>query len=564
MIRGNLLLSFQKSVRRLGHHQCLKYKESGRWKALSWIQAEALVRDLALGLVSLGVKKGQSVAILSKTRYEWTLCDLAILSLGAVTVPIYPSTTAEQAAYILENSDARVVFAEDEDQVRKIKAVQKGLKKLETIVVIEGRGTGDVLSLAALNERGWSGNEAAWLKNARDIVPTDTATIVYTSGTTGPPKGAVLTHGNFLSEVDALTKAFDMSGRDVGLLFLPLSHIFARGMQFWQLGDGFIHAYAGGMETLLEDMAQIRPQFLTSVPRLFEKIHETVQGQLQALPPLKRAFLSTVGDFLVRRKVRQLFGGRLRRSICGGAPISQEILEYFNRAGVLVLEGYGLTETTAGVFINTEAECRFGTVGKGLHGVQAKIAKDGEILIRAPMIFQGYYKDPKATAAALSRDGWFKTGDIGTIDQDGYLKITDRKKDIIITAAGKNIAPQNIERLLKTVPYISQVMVHGDRRKYLTALVTLNRQAVERYASRRGLRTNGAGSLSSHPAIHRLISECIAAKNRALASYETIKRFAILEEEFTQERGELTPTLKLKRKYVVEKYKDMIEGLYED
>ena len=382
------------------------------------------------------------------------------------------------------------------------------------------------------------------------------------------PKGAVLTHGNFMAEVEALTRVLDLCERHVGLLFLPLAHIFARVVQFWQLRSGCIHAYGRGIETLMSDVQAVRPHFFASVPRIFEKINEQVQAKLETGGRLRKTLLSTVGRGLVHRKIRSLFGRRLSRfnrfgfAISGGAPLSKNLAEWFHRAGILILEGYGLTETTAGIFINSEKSYRFGTVGQSLHRVEKKIARDGEILIRAPMIFQGYYKKPKATAEVLTRDGWFRTGDIGELDRDGFLKITDRKKDIIVTSAGKNIAPQNIESHLKTSPYISQVMVHGDQRKYLTALITLNRQALEDLLWTESDRRNGSRQLARHPAVHKVIRGAIEEKNRSLASYETIKKFAILEREFTQEAGEITPTLKLKRKFITQKYKDVINGLY--
>lgn len=564
MSQENLLQVFLKSVSRLRHRPCLRFKQGGAWRTISWIEACDQVQEIALGLQSIGIRKDDRVAIFSASRYEWTLCDLAILSLGAVSVPIYPSVTADQAAYILKDSDARVVFVEDQVQFRKIRSVRKRLPKLKQVILISGGAEKGTMSLAQLRQTGQAGDEEAWKKGIEKIKPVQMATIVYTSGTTGPPKGAVLTHGNFVAEIEALVGASGLSDRHVGLLFLPLAHIFARAVQFLQLGIGFVQVYSQGIESVVSDIQEIQPHFFASVPRIFEKIHEQVQARLETAPRWKKRLLATVaGRFLVSHKIRSLFGRRLRFAISGGAPLSRELAEYFHRAGVLILEGYGLTETTAGIFLNSEKEFRFGTVGKSLLGVEKRIAPDGEILIRAPMIFQGYYKNPRATAAVLSRDGWFHTGDIGEIDRDGFLKITDRKKDIIVTSAGKNIAPQNIENLMKAVPYISHLMVYGDRRKYLTALVTLNRPAVEEYLRRQKVRANGRKDLSQHPEVYRLIREAIEEKNQTLPSYETIKRFAILENEFTQEAGEITPTLKLKRKFVSEKYRDVIDELYQ-
>lgn len=519
------------------------------------------VRELALGLKAVGVAPGDRVAILSSTRYEWTLADLAILSIGAVTVPIYPSSTPDQVAYILENSGATAVFLEDRSQLAKVTGARRRLKALKTLILIAGPSGPGAQTLDDIVSRSGEESEGAWERGVREISPASMATIVYTSGTTGPPKGAVLTHGNFLKEGLAFLKIFPLREGHVALIFLPLAHIFARTVQFWQLAAGFTHVYARSLESVPEDLIAVRPHFIASVPRIFEKIHEKILAASKSMSPIKR-LLSLGAPFLVSRKIRGIFGGRLLFAISGGAPLSAEIGAFFYRHGVPIMEGYGLTETTAGIFINTQEHFRFGTVGRVLPGVKVRIARDGEILIKAELIFQGYYRDPVATRKAFTRDGWFKTGDIGEIDADGFLKITDRKKDLIVTAAGKNIAPQNIEGMIKTVPFISQVLVHGDRRKHLTALVTLNREAVNAWMGRQKLRLNGYKSLGEHPEVKRLIRHAIEEKNRALASYETIKRFTILDTDFSPEGGELTPTLKLKRKFVGEKYKDVLDQLY--
>ncbi|HEX5036809.1 MAG TPA: AMP-dependent synthetase/ligase [bacterium] len=555
----NLPLCFRTSVERWRHRPCLRFFEGGRWKSLTWLELWDRVRELALGLQVLGIRSGDRVAILSATRYEWTLADLAILSLGAVTVPIYPSSTPDQVAYILENSGSKAVFLEDRLQLKKISGPR--LRSLQCRILISGNGGRGALGWDDLRALAANGDEGAWERGWKDIQPEQTATIVYTSGTTGPPKGVVLSHGNFLEEGKVFTKVFDLCEKHTALLFLPLAHIFARTVQFWQLKDGFVHVYARSLETVLEDMGRVRPHFIASVPRIFEKIHENVEAKARQAGSRKKLLLKVL-PFLLSRKIRMIFGGRLRFAISGGAPLAAEVGHYFYGHGVKIVEGYGLTETTAGIFINTAKHVRFGTVGRKVPGVQAKLAKDGEILIKGPTVFQGYYKDTSATRAAFTRDGWFKTGDIGKIDRDGFLKITDRKKDLIVTAAGKNIAPQNIESLLKASPYISHAVVHGDRRKYLTALVTLNAESVSRWMRGRGMRLNGYKNMGEHPEIRRLIRMTIEDKNKKLASYETIKRFAILEKDFSQEGGELTPTLKLKRKMVVEKYRDVLDSLY--
>ncbi len=561
MTNKNLVLDFQASVSKLRHRTCWRFYRQGRWHRWSWLEVWDRVRDLALGLKSLGVAKGDRVAILSGTRVEWSLSDLAVLSLGAVAVPIYPSSTPNQVAYILGNSGAKAVFVEDRVQLRKLASFRKRLKALRIVILMEGAEAGGALTLDRILRLGREGNEEAWDKGVQGLEPGATATIVYTSGTTGDPKGAVITHLNFRKEVEAFQHSFDLGRRDTALFFLPLAHIFARAVQFWQLTSGFVQAYGRGLDAVPEDLRLIRPHFTASVPRVFEKFHEKIQAALQSGTRAKRILLR-VAPFLLSRRIRGLFGGRLRYAVSGGAPLSEDLARFFDRHGVRILEGYGLTETTAGVCINSQKRYRFGTVGRAVPGTRVRIAGDGEILIKSPLVFQGYYRNPEATRKSFTRDRWFKTGDVGEVDRDGFLKITDRKKDLIITAAGKNIAPQNIESLLKTVPFISHAMVHGDRKKFLTALVTLNPEAVGRWMSRHGVRLNGHKSPGKHPEVHRLIRRSVEEMNKRLASYETIKRFAILDRDFSQEGGELTPTLKLKRKFVKQKYQDVLEGLY--
>ena len=589
----NLLEVFLQSAEEMGDRPCLKFKDNGRWKNLSWVQVEERVKAIALGLKALGVKKGDNVAIFSETRVEWTLCDLAILSLGAVTVPIYQSNTAEQVSYILQDSESGVVIVENKDLYQKVRQGRPPKK----IILMTGKVEGDknALTLEKIESLGLGddqeGDEQGWRKGIEAIHPSDMATFVYTSGTTGPPKGVMLTHGNFLAELEGCLRTFDITLRDTGLLFLPLAHIFARVMQFFQLRVGCVHAYAESIDKLIDNLGEVKPHFFASVPRIFEKVHERILQQVEEGSPLKKAVFSwatavgrdigrkrqekgligpllllqeQLASFLVFRKLRQKLGGRLRYAVSGGAPLSKEIGEFFYSTGVKILEGYGLTETTAAINCNTPRHFRFGTVGRAVHGIEEKIAPDGEILVKGPMIFEGYYKNPEATREVLTADGWFKTGDIGEIDADGFLKITDRKKDIIVTAAGKNIAPQNIEKFLKTVPFISQVVVHGDRRKYLSALVTLNHEPIEEYARSTGIDFGSFHELAKHPKVFNMVKRAIDEKNKKMASFETIKRFAILENDFSQESGELTPTLKVKRKFVSEKYRDVLDKLYQE
>lgn len=580
MTERNILQVFLDHARELGKNPCFVHKEEGLWKSVSWEEAEGRVRRIAAGLQRLGVTRGDRVAIFSSTRYEWTLADLAILSLGAITVPIYQSNTSEQARFILEDAGVRFVFAENETLHDLIRA-QTGVE----VVLFSGRGGRTLKEIEEGPEQ-----PDRWNRGIQGIKASDVATYVYTSGTTGNPKGAILTHGNLMGGVEACRRLFEIPVGATSLLLLPLAHILGREMQFFQIYRGFVHAYAEGIEKIGDNIREVRPYFFVGVPRIFEKVYERILSQVEGGPPTKKKIFEWavgVGRQVSRRlqrgqplsfglrlkrrmatvlvfgKLHRRLGGNLAFAISGGAPLSPEIAEFFHAAGILLLEGYGLTETFAAINCNTPTAFKFGTVGRPVFGTEEKSAADGEILVRGPMVFQGYYHHPEASRESFTADGWFKTGDIGEIDENGFLRITDRKKDIIVTAGGKNISPQNIENLLKTVPFISQVMVHGDRQKYLAALITLNRDQIEERARGEGLDCHDYRVLIRHPRIRSWVEKAIEEKNRQLASFETIKRFAILEEDFSQEAGELTPTLKVRRKFVSEKYKDVLAQLYQ-
>lgn len=588
-----LLHSFLSNVQKLGKRSCFRYKQQGAWQSISWEEVAEKVAVLSAGLTLLGVKKGDAVVIFSGTRVEWTLFDLAILSLGAVTVPIYQSSTADQAKFIVQDCDAQVVIVETRDHYKKIASSLAELPLVRHLVLIDGKASGEpkIQTFEQLYKNGMSVDREAWRRGIDKISLKDVATYVYTSGTTGNPKGAILTHGNFVAQIEALTRVFAITEEEESVIFLPLAHILARVLQFYQLRAGYTQSYAESIEKLVDNMGEIRPYFFVSVPRIFEKVYERVLSQAEAGSSAKKAIFAwavrvgkevsrrmqnheplsvllavqrEIATLLVFSKLKKRLGGRLRFAVSGGAPLSKEIAEFFYAAGILVLEGYGLTETSAAINCNTPTDFKFGSVGRPVYETEEKIADDGEILVRGPLVFQGYYKNPEGTREVLSEDGWFKTGDIGEFDADGFLRITDRKKDIIVTAAGKNVAPQNIENFIKTVPAISQVMVYGDRKKYLSALVTLNPEEIQKYAQTQGINDQDFKSLIKHPKIHAFIKKAIDEKNKKMASYETIKHFAILESDFTQESGELTPTLKVKRKFVSQKYKDVIEGLYQE
>jgi long-chain acyl-CoA synthetase len=569
-------------------------KRGGTWQALSWQAMSDNVCNIAKGLLTLGLQIGDRVALLANSRAEWVHCDLGIMAAAGITVPVFPSLLPEQVAYILHNAEATLACVDTPAQLEKLLQVRAELPALRHIVLMEGQpphADPGMVSLQELMTRGAAAPQhtAQLDERLRGLTPDHEATYVYTSGTTGPPKGVVQTHGNHLFMVQSCGVILAAQEGDVNLLFLPLAHSFARLEAFLGLYVGLTTAFAESIDALAENMREVRPMLVFSVPRVYEKIYARVQAAGNSGTPLKRALFQwcvSVGrqvstlqqrrqpipaglrlrqrlaHQLVFKKLHQSVGGRLRYFISGGAPLAQDIAEFFHAAGMLILEGYGLTETCPALTANCYDQYKFGTVGTALPGVELRIAADGEIVARGPNIAKGYYKSPEATAEVFLEDGWFATGDIGEIDPEGFLRITDRKKDILVTAGGKNIAPQNLENLLKADPYISQAMVYGDRRPYLTALLTLDLDETCRYARAHGIAADTAPALAAHPQIYQLIAARVAQINQHLAAYETIKKFIIAPTDFTLESGELTPTLKVKRKVVTQKYQEQLDQLY--
>ena len=551
-------------------------------------------REIGLGLMALGLSRGDRVAILSTTRLEWCLADIGSTLGGFVTVPIYPSNLPDQVEYILAHSRARAVFVEDEPQYNKVAGVRSRLPHLSSVVMMTGGAEGKegATTLSALRERGkehGSGNPGALEARAEEILPTDDLTIIYTSGTTGPPKGVVTRHSNYAFNVTSALEAVHVPRGSMFLQFLPLAHSLGRLEHFLAFDAMAVSSFARSLLTVAEDLAAVRPEIMVSVPRLYEKFYARVQAKVEEDGGLKKAifewalgvgreasrcrqqgrepkgFLALkngIADRLVFQKIRARMGGRLRFFISGGAPLSREIAEFLHAIGVLILEGYGLTETSTVTTVNRLERYKFGTVGKALPGTEIRIAADGEILVRGPHIFREYFNDPAATREAIGPDGWFHTGDIGVLDEEGFLRITDRKKDIIVTSGGKNIAPQNLENLLKNDRYVSQAFVFGDRKKYLTALLTLAPEEIVAWAARKGIADRSVEALAKHPEVLQLMRERVDEVNRGLASFEQVKKFAVLETDFSQETGELTPTLKVRRKVVVEKYGRILDDLY--
>jgi long-chain acyl-CoA synthetase len=564
------------------------YKDpSGEWVSKTYREVGDIVRRLALGLIELGIEKGDKVSILANTRPEWTYFDFAALSVGAVVVPIYQTNSPDECQYVLENSDAKAVIVEDTEQLAKIDQIRDRVPKLEHVIRMEGSG-GNAISMDELIEAGSSRSDSEWEQRWQSVTPDDTCTFIYTSGTTGPPKGCVISHGNYRSMV---TMALDESVLDrntTTYLFLPLAHSFALLIQLlsFDLGGNIAYWERDPLK-IIPNLAEVKPDYFPSVPRIFEKIYTAATSEIEKSGGLKKiVFNWAIGvgkkvrereragkpvGFLLRKqyeiadkqvlsKIRALFGGRIKNCVTGAAPINPEILRFFDAAGVLILEGWGMTETSTAATVARPDAFKFGKVGKAFAGCEIRIADDGEILVRGPNIFQGYYKNEEATRETLE-DGWLHTGDIGELDADGYLSITGRKKDIIITAGGKNITPANLEAEIKQSPYVSQCVVIGDRRPYLIALITLDMEECAKLCEEKGWPADPA-ELAHHDGMKQMIQEHLDQVNEKFARVEQVKKFEILPHDLSQETGELTPTLKVKRNVGSEKYEQEVDALY--
>ena len=564
----------------------MRFKRGDAWVDRSYRELAAEARTLALALVDIGVEAGDRVCILANTRAEWTTIELAVAMAGAVVVPIYPTNSPQECEWVAGNSGAVAVVGENAAQLAKVRAVRERLPDLETLIVIDGED-GDAIRLEDLRDRGGDGAELA--RRTLAVKPDDPLMFIYTSGTTGPPKGCVLSHGNFRALCDMVDELGVTGEGDVAYLYLPLAHVFAQLIQIAVLYLGGTIAYYGGdTKRIVPEIAELHPDYVPSVPRIFEKLYGLATAQLaQATPAEREQFRQAVklgvrvrslgargepvpeelrapfeqADERIFKHVRALFGGRMREATTGAAPIAPEILEFFYAAGCPVLEGYGMTETTGVGTTSTREHFKFGTVGRAMPGVEVRTADDGEILIRGPNVFLGYWQNEEATGEVLDPDGWVHTGDIGELDSEGYLKITGRKKDIIITAGGKNLAPANVENDLKQSRWISQAVMYGDRRPFPVALITLDEEEIVPWARERGLPTE-MRKLVGREEIRELIQNELDAVNAKYAQVEQVKKFAILDHDLAQETGELTPTLKVKRSVVYEKYDDLFDALY--
>ena len=591
---------FENRAKKYGQRIAIEKKLKGRWESASWEDYYTRAAYVGLALYDMGLKKGDRVSLLSENRLEWLYTDMGVLGAGGCIVPIYPTLIDEEVEYIVSHSESKFLIVENNLQLQKGLYTAKRYPGLQKIIVIDMDGVSAnplIMSFAELLEKGkqlYDANPGKFKELADSVTQDDLATIVYTSGTTGVPKGAMITHKNIMAVVTALHKiephyAYDT---DQTVPFLPLSHVFERvAGHFYGMYVGITASYAESLDTILQDIQEKRPTVVLAVPRVLEKVYQRIISQVQQQSPFKQKVfywgqkvgnkISTLRElkkkpgFLLKlkykiayaiifKKLQNALGGRVRWMTASGAPTAREIILFFNSAGIMVIEGYGMTECCAPATMSNIADYRIGTVGRPLPGVDIKIADDGEILIKGDNVFKGYWKMPEETKESFTPDGYFMSGDIGVFDDAGFLMITDRKKDLIITSGGKNVAPQKIENLIKSDPLFTQAIVIGDKRKYLTALVNISQEQAERVAKENGISFNSFNDLIENEHFHKIVEAHIEKCNQKLARYETVKKVGIIRSEFSKETGELTATLKVKRKVVQEKYKSIIDSLYEE
>jgi len=563
----------------------VRHKHDGAWHDVTFGEVGEIAEEIALGLIDLGLAPGDRIAILCRTRPEWTYCDFGATQAGAVVVPIYPTNSPEECEWVAGDSAARAIFCEDAEQVAKIAAVRAQLPNLAHVIVIDpeaGSAPGEVISLEDLRARGRGGDRAELERRREAVRPEDPYTFIYTSGTTGPPKGCVLLHGNYRAILTMAQATRTVESDEVTYLYLPLAHSFALLIQLLSFDVGATLAYwTNDPQQIIVELNEVHPTNFPSVPRIFEKIYtlvtahgdpEQIQQAValgmkvrrledagQQIPPeLEEPFARAEEELF--SKVRAAFGGHMRQAVSGAAPIAKEILEFFYACGVPVFEGYGMTETATAATFQSREDHKFGTVGKPFPGVELKIAEDGEVLVRGENVFAGYHNNADASFGAVV-DGWLHTGDLGSLDEDGFLTITGRKKDIIITAGGKNLTPANIENDMKQSRWISQAVMYGDRRPFPVMLVTLDEEEIVPWAQQQGLPTE-LPALVRRPEVHALVQAELDKANDKYAQVEKVKKFAILDHDLSQQTGELTPTLKVKRNVVGEKYAAIFDELY--
>jgi long-chain acyl-CoA synthetase len=594
---ASIVIVFQKQVKRYGNRVCVGYKKDGKYQDISWNEMNDMIRAIGSYLISLGIEPGQNIGLFSPNRYEWWVADQAILSTGTVNVPVYSTNSTEEALYILEKSECRVCFVGNREHMEKALEVRESYPALEHIIVfdeLKDRSKGVITFSKALEKGRAENRQEEFDRKLKAIRPDDLAVILYTSGTTGPPKGVMLSHGNFLANVNQIISDFDGAAddKDVFLSFLPLSHGLERTAGYYlAVAIGATVYFAQDFSTVQENMLEIRPTLIVSVPRLYEKVHSGILAKVSDAPPIKRAFFGwamnvarknlpyvcsgrerkgffkiqfNLADRLIFSKLKAALGmDRLKFAVSGGGPLSVSDAEFFLGMGISILEGFGLTETTPVTNVNRPGMIKPGTVGPPLKDTKIKIAEDGEVLIRGPQVMLGYYKDEQATKEVMTENGFFCTGDLGSVDEDNCLAITGRKKEIIITSGGKNISPQNIENVLKGSRFIEQVSVIGDGKKYLSALITPNFEELSKWAGKVGIEYKDMKELVKHEKVEHLYEKVVSKYMRPFSRVAQIRKFCVLPQEWSQETGELTPTLKCKRRVIEDKYADEIACMYE-
>lgn len=589
MAVDTLSKAFWRSVEQHGEKPALLVKREKQYRPITYTELGRRVYALARALHELGVRKGDRVAILAENCPEWAITDWATLCLGAITVPIYPTLTAPQVGEILRDSEPKVLVVSDKKQRRKACEAVEGTGLNPQIICIEPDSGGETPTFEQMLNQPGALTESELRARVETSQPDDIITFIYTSGTTGEPKGAMLTHRNLISNIEAVLELIDWRPDDVFLSFLPLSHVFERmGGHFLPIYAGLTIAYAESLFTLANDMLEVKPTLMLGVPRFYASVMDRILASVRQMPPLRQKLFyrmlevgkvyaqcwregrsaplgvrlqHAVLDKLVASKIRERIGGRLRYFVSGGAALPKEVAEFFHAFGILILEGYGLTETSPVLTVNPPRAPRFGSVGKPIRGVEIKIAEDGEILARGPNIMLGYYKKPEATAAAIDPDGWFHTGDVGYMDKDGYLYITDRKKDILVLANGKNVAPQPIENMLKQSELVQEAVVYGDGMSAPVALIVPNIDALRAFAKQQGIEATDDDALLNHDAIQKRFRQELERVNRELADFQRLKGFRLISKPFSIETGELTPTLKVKRRVVAEKYAHLLQEM---
>jgi len=591
---------FKDRVQKYGSRIALEKKLNGKWDSVSWEDYYKRAAYVGLALKDMGLQKGDRVSLLSENRLEWLYADMGVLGAGGCIVPIYPTLIDEEVEYIVSHSDSKFLIVENNAQLQKGLYTAKRYPGLKKIIVIDSTGKTANPMIMGYNElldKGkalYNKDAEAFASLADTIAQDDLATIVYTSGTTGVPKGAIITHKNIMAVIKALDimephYAYDS---DQTVPFLPLSHVFERvAGHFYGMYVGITASYAESLDTLIQDIQEKRPTVVLAVPRVLEKVYQQILSQVQDQTPFKQKVFywgqkvgSKISELreqkknpgfnlslkykiayaIIFKKLQNALGGRVRWMTASGAPTAREIILFFNSAGIMVIEGYGMTECCAPATMSNIADYRIGTVGRPLPGVDITIADDGEILIKGDNVFKGYWKMPEETKDSFTQDGYFMSGDIGLFDEAGFLMITDRKKDLIITSGGKNVAPQKIENLIKSDPLFLEAIVIGDKRKYLTVLVNISQEQAERIAKEKGINVNSLHDLFNNPRFQTIVEEHIEKCNQKLARYETVKKVGIIKNEFSKETGELTATLKVKRKAVQQKYQSIIDSLYEE